>query len=194
MEMSSSMQTDRRLANFTGAGYDKGRSKAWQAAWFATQNLVFGAWWCPARLRPRILRAFGADIGERVFIRHRVRVLWPWKLTIGDDCWIGEDAWLLNLEPITIEHDVCISQGAFLCTGSHNHRDPAFGYDNAPISVGSGAWIAAMSIVLRGSTVAPGTLLRAGTTLVGRSPNDSLGRREPPSTPPASVEKGVLHE
>jgi putative colanic acid biosynthesis acetyltransferase WcaF len=32
--------------------------------------------------------------------------------------WIGEDAWLLNLEPITLEHDVCLSQGAMPRTGS----------------------------------------------------------------------------
>ena len=112
---------DRSLRTFTGAGYDKGRPVAVQALWFATMNLVFMKWWFPARLRPGLLRAFGATVGERVFIRHRVRVLWPWKLTIGDDCWIGEDAWLLNLEPITLEHDVCLSQGALLRTGSHDH-------------------------------------------------------------------------
>ncbi len=156
---------ERRLRQFTTAGYDKGRNKAWQAAWFATQNLVFAAWWLPARLRPTILRLFGAKIGQRVFIRHRVRVLWPWKLTIGDDCWIGEDAWLLNLEPITIEHDVCVSQGVFLCTGSHDHRDSAFRYDNGPIILRAGAWIAARGIVLRGVIVEAGTVIPAGATV-----------------------------
>ena len=58
---------------------------------------------------------------------------WPWKLSIGDHCWIGEGAWLLNLEPITIGHDVCISQEALLCNGSHDRCDPALEYDNAPI-------------------------------------------------------------
>ena len=134
-------------------------------AWFATMNLVFMKWWFPARLRPALLRAFGADIGDRVLIRHRVRILWPWKLTIGHDCWIGEDAWLLDLEPITIEHDVCISQGALLCTGSHDHRDPAFEYDNAPIRIGAGAWIAARATVLRGTTVAAGHVVPAGRVL-----------------------------
>src|ERR1041384_6974998 len=109
---------ERDLRAFTGAGYDKGRNKLWQAAWFATMNLVFMKWWLPPRFRPAILRFFGATVGERVLIRHRVRVQWPWKLTIGDDCWIGEGAWLLNLEPITLEDDVCVSQEAFLCTGN----------------------------------------------------------------------------
>jgi len=153
----------RALRRFTPDGYDKGRGKAWQLAWFVTMNLVFSKWWCPARLRPAILRAFGAKIGKRVLIRHRVRVLWPWKLSIGNDCWIGEDAWLLNLEPITIEDDVCLSQGAFLCTGSHDRRDVAFRYDNAPIHIGRGAWVAARGTVLRGCSVSPEEVVSAGT-------------------------------
>ncbi len=156
---------ERDLNSFTGAGYDKGRSLLWQAAWFATMNLVFMKWWLPARFRPAILRAFGAQIGERVLIRHRVRVLWPWKLAIGDDCWIGEGVWLLNLDFITIGHDVCLSQEAFLCTGSHQPKDPAFEFNNAPIHVGAGAWIAARTTILRGTTISPGEVVASGVVL-----------------------------
>ena len=154
----------RELRAFSPDGYDKGRGRAWQLAWFVTMNLVFTAWWCPARLRPLILRAFGARVGRRVLIRHRVRVLWPWKLRVGDDCWIGEEAWLLNLEPITLESDVCLSQGAMLCTGSHDRHDRAFGYDNAPIHLDSGAWVAARATVLRGARVPAGHVVPAGQT------------------------------
>ena len=151
------------LRSFTGAGYDKGRPVWVQALWFATQNLVFAKWWLPARLRPAILRCFGATVGQRVFIRHRVRVLWPWKLTIGDDSWVGEDVWLLNLEPITLGTDVCLSQGAFLCTGSHQLRDSSFAYDNAPIQISNGAWIATQATVLRGVTVGANATVAAGS-------------------------------
>jgi putative colanic acid biosynthesis acetyltransferase WcaF len=153
---------ERKLRSFTGVGYRKGRSKLWQAAWFATMNLVFMKWWLPPRFRPVILRMFGAQVGERVLIRHRVRVQWPWKLSIGDDCWVGEGVWLLNLEQITIEHDVCLSQEALLCTGSHRHRDPAFEFDNAPILIGAGAWVAARATVLRGTTIHPGEVVPGG--------------------------------
>ena len=155
------------LRSFTGEGYDKGRPVWVQALWFATQNLVFAKWWLPARLRPAILRSFGATIGQRVFIRHRVRVLWPWKLTIGDDSWVGEDVWLLNLEPITIGSDVCLSQGAFVCTGSHQLRDRSFAYDNSSINIANGAWIATQATVLRGVTVGANATVAAGS-LVSR--------------------------
>lgn len=151
----------RSLARFTGANYDKGRPVAVQAAWFAVMNLVFTQWWCPSAWRPRILRAFGATIGERVFIRHRVRVLWPWKLTIGDDSWIGEDVWLLNLEPIRIGHDVCLSQGAQLITGSHDRRSATFEFDNGSIFVDDGAWVAVRATVLRGVTIGRGATVGA---------------------------------
>ena len=156
---------ERDLRSFTGAGYDKGRSRAWQVLWFVVMNAAFMKWWMPMRFRPAILRAFGAQIGDRVRIRQNVRVLWPWKLAIADDCWIGEGVWLLNLEQITIEHDACLSQEAFLCTGSHLHRDPAFEFDNAPILIGAGAWIAARATVLRGSHVGGGVLVGAGSVV-----------------------------
>lgn len=151
----------RSLRAFRGDGYSAGRGKVWQAAWFATMNVVFTAWWCPKALRPRLLRAFGAEVGEGVFIRHRVRVLWPWKLSLGAHSWIGEDVWLLNLEPITVGTDVCLSQGAFLCTGSHDVRSASFEYDNGPITVESHAWVAAQALVLRGVTIGSGAVVGA---------------------------------
>lgn len=166
--------TTRSLRGFHGYGYDKQRGRAWQALWFATMNLVFAAWWCPGRLRPMLLRAFGAQVGERVFIRHRVRVLWPWKLSVGDDCWIGEDVWLLNLEPISVGRDVCLSQGAFLCTGSHDRQSPTFEYDNGPILVDDGAWVAAQALLLRGTRVGRGAVVGARAVVTRDVPAGAL--------------------
>jgi putative colanic acid biosynthesis acetyltransferase WcaF len=154
-------QPRRSLADFKGSGYDKGRSYITQALWFAVQNMLFSKWWLPKALRPILLRLFGANVGHNVFIRHRVRVLWPWKLAIGDNCWIGEDAWILNLEPVWIGNDVCVSQGVFLCTGSHDMASPSLEYDNGPITIGDGVWLCAQAIVLRGVTIGRGSVVGA---------------------------------
>ncbi|MFD7920888.1 putative colanic acid biosynthesis acetyltransferase [Streptomyces sp. NPDC059740] len=154
--------TGRRLRGFTGAGYDKGRGPLVQAAWFAVLHLCFVKWWLPPRLRPALLRLFGARVGARVLVRHGVRIHWPWKLDVGDDVWIGEDAWILNLEPVTVEHDVCISQGALLCTGSHRRHSPTFEFDNAPVHLRAGCWVAARAVVLRGVTVGSCAVVGAG--------------------------------
>jgi len=163
--MTTGATVERSLRTFTTAGYDKGRPKLVQALWFATERLIFVKWWLPPRLRPTLLRAFGASVGERVLIRHGVRVLWPWKLSIGDDCWVGEDAWILNLEPVTIEHDVCVSQAAMLCTGSHRRDRADFGYDNGPIRLGAGAWVAVRATVLRGVEVGSRAVVAAGAVV-----------------------------
>ncbi|WP_018161420.1 hypothetical protein [Smaragdicoccus niigatensis] len=157
----------RDLSGFTGAGYDKGRPVIVQVLWFCVSNLVFMKWWLPARVRPAILRAFGAQIGRGVLIRHRVRVHWPWKLAVGDNCWIGEGAWLLNLESITIGTDTCISQEALICTGSHDRRSPTFEFDNRPIMIDQGVWVAARAIVLRGTHLHAGAIVSAGSVARG---------------------------
>ena len=157
----------RRLDLFRPTGYDKGRSRLHQVAWFAVSHLVFQAWWLPSRARPVLLRAFGARVGRGVHIRNGVRVHWPWKLEIGDHCWIGEGAWLLNLEPIRLADQVCVSQEAMLCTGGHDRRSPTFDFDNAPIEVGHGAWVAARAIVLRGVSVPSGATVPAGAIAKG---------------------------
>jgi len=74
-------------------------------------------------------------------------------------------SYLLNLEPIEIGQDVCISQQTFLCTGSHDASDVAFEYDNAPIRVEDGAWVAARATILRGVTVGRDAIVGA-TALV----------------------------
>lgn len=161
----------RDLSAFTKAGYDKGRPKVVQAAWFATMNLLFMPWFVPARCRVTLLRMFGADVGPDVLIRHRVRVLWPWKLSVGANAWIGEGAWILNLEPVTIGAHACVSQEALLCTGGHDAGQSDFHYANAPIRVGDGAWIGARAIVLPGVTVGTGAVAAAGSVVARDLPS-----------------------
>ncbi len=175
--------TERRLDLFTGAGYNKGRGTVAQVLWFAVSHLVFQAWWLPARLRPPILRAFGARVGRGTNIRNGVRIHWPWKLSLGDSVWLGEGARLLNLEPITIGSHVCVSQDVVLCTGSHSVESESFEYDNAPITVGDGAWIAIRAIVLRGVDVPASAVAPAAAVI--RRPSDCVGLMPDPRQEPA---------
>lgn len=156
----------RNLKAFRGDSYSKGRSKICQVAWMTMNSLVFKRWWMPALGRRIILRAFGASIGSGVLIRHNVEIHWPWKLVIGDNSWIGAGTWILNLEPVTIGSNTCISQDVLLCTGSHDAASPTFEFDNAPITIGSRVWVATRATVLRGVTVGDDALLGACTLVV----------------------------
>jgi putative colanic acid biosynthesis acetyltransferase WcaF len=76
----------------------------------------------PTHLRMTLLRAFGAKIGRHVIILANVNISFPRRLQVGDHVWIGEDVGILSLAQVTIESNVCISQRAYLCTGSHEFR------------------------------------------------------------------------
>lgn len=154
-----------RLSTFTGRGYDKGRPRAVQALWVAVGDPVSRSVLCPPGARASLLRAFGARIGDGALIRHQVHIQWPWKLTVGRDSWIGVGAQLINLEPIEIGDDVCVSQQAMLCTGSHRADLESFDFDNAPITIEDGAWVAARATILRGVRVGQGAVIGA-TALV----------------------------
>ena len=167
----------RSLARFTKAGYVKGRPLLVQALWFGTLNLIFIKWWCPSSLRVALLRVFGAKVGPGVLIRHEVRVHWPWKLSIGSDTWIGQGAWLMNLEPITIGSDVCISQNVSLVTGSHKRFAADFAYDNGPISIADGAWLAFGATVLRGVKIGRNSVIGAEALVRADVPSDVLVAR-----------------
>jgi putative colanic acid biosynthesis acetyltransferase WcaF len=180
----SDARSTRSLAARRGRPYDKGRGFAWQALWVAVSALVFTQVWCPNRLRCAILRWFGADIGDGVLIKHRVTIQWPWKLSIGDNSWIGTGTELYNIDTIVIGSDVAISQHAYLCTGSHDRKSPTFEFDNGPIVIENGAWLCARTTVLRGVTVGANSIIGA-TALISRDVKpDSIVRPPQPTISP----------
>jgi putative colanic acid biosynthesis acetyltransferase WcaF len=157
-----------RLDLFDSAnGLDRGRSRVTETAWYVVKCVLFlSAIPWPSSLKASVLRWFGARIGHGVVIKPRVNIHLPWKLDIGEHCWIGEGAWILNLEPVTIQAHSCISQNVFLCTGNHDYRDPAMQYRNAPIVIEQGCWIAAQSFVGPGVTIGREAVVLAGSVVV----------------------------
>ena len=121
---------------------------------------------CPfsfSALKRVVLRAFGATIGKNVTIKPRVNITFPWKLSVGDHVWLGEECWLLNLERIIIASNVCISQRTVLCTGSHNYKKSTFDLITRPIKVEDGAWVGAGCWVGPGVTLGSHAVLTLGS-------------------------------
>ena len=110
-----------------------------------------------------ILKMFGAKIGNRVIIKPRVRIKYPWLLSIGSDVWIGESVWIDNLDNVIIKDNVCLSQGAIIMCGSHNYKKPTFNLITRPIKIESESWICAKSIVLQGVICKRGSILTASS-------------------------------
>lgn len=151
----------------SSTGYARGRSVVVFALWQLVKWIFFRTvfpW--PSGVKASLLRAFGATIGRGVCIKPQVNIHLPWKLAVGDHAWLGEEAFILNFEPICIGAHACISQRAFLCGGNHNYRDAAMSYRNAAITVEEGAWVGAQVFVAPGVTVGREAVISAGSVLL----------------------------
>src|SRR5215469_13348840 len=147
-----SLQVD--LSNYTAGSFNRGAGVVKEGLWLMINLFLFRL--CPfsfSALKCAVLRAFGASIGRNVTIKPRVNITFPWKLTVGDNVWLGEECWLLNLECIVIGNNVCVSQRAVLCTGSHDYKKVTFDLITRPITLEDGAWIGAGSWIGPGVTV-----------------------------------------
>jgi putative colanic acid biosynthesis acetyltransferase WcaF len=152
------------LSKYSPGKFDRGAGILKEGLWLVVSLILFRL--CPfsvSALKRWVLRAFGARIGNGVTIKPQVKITFPWKLQIGDRVWLGEECWLLNLERITIGNNVCISQRAFLCTGSHNHKLSTFDLITKPITVEDGAWLGAACWVGPGVVVGADSVLSAGS-------------------------------
>ncbi len=159
------------LRHYNNAWYDPGGSFAKRALWMLLGQPLFASSWLPSSgLRVRLLRAFGARIGQRVVIKPAVRVKYPWHLEVGDDCWIGEECWIDNLTTVRLGCNVCVSQGAYLCTGNHDWSDPHFGLRIEPIFLGEGSWAGAKSLLTPGTVLGNYAIAAAGSVVRGPVP------------------------
>jgi putative colanic acid biosynthesis acetyltransferase WcaF len=152
------------FSRFSTGQFDRGAGPLKEAVWLLVSRLLFQL--CPVSLsavKCTVLRCFGASVGRGVVIKPDVKITFPWKLTLGDHVWLGEECWLLTLAPIIIDSHVCVSQRAFLCTGNHDYKSPTFDLITKPIRVESGAWIGASAFVAPGVTIGTHAVLSAGS-------------------------------
>ena len=152
------------LSSFNNSFFNKGASSFKIALWTITNNLILKNYLIPfSFFKVFFLRLFGAKIGKNVIIKPAVKIKYPWKLIVGNNCWIGENVWIDNLETVTIQDNVCISQGAFLFCGNHDFKSTSFNLMVDKINIESGAWIGAKSIVCPGVTIFSHAILMAGS-------------------------------
>jgi putative colanic acid biosynthesis acetyltransferase WcaF len=137
-------------------------------------------------------RLFGAKLGAGVLIRPTARVQYPWKVTVGDRSWIGDQAELYSLGEIEIGKDAVISQHNYLCAGSHDHCQIDFPLVAKKIRVEDQVWIASGCFIAPGVTIGRGSIVAARSVVLedvppekiyGGHPAKLLGDRPRPKTP-----------
>jgi putative colanic acid biosynthesis acetyltransferase WcaF len=137
--------------------------------------------------RAWLLRVFGARIGKRCIIRRTVRVYYPWQLSVGNLCIIGDEAEIYCLGPVTIGDRAMVSQQAYLCAGTHDYTKVDLPLVTMPIDIGPEAWVCARAFVGPGVKVGEGAVVAACAVvvkevrpwmIVGGNPAKEIKRRE----------------
>lgn len=163
------------LGNYTLPGDFRGMPSWYVQLWWCVQYFFFAhspqfmyGW------RNFWLRRFGAKIGKKVLIRPSVKIVYPWKLSIGDYSWVGDDVSLYTLGEIEIGSNSVISQKCYICTGSHDFNSPTFDIFAKKISIGNGVWLAADVFVAPGVTIGDGVVVGARSTVLHDLPEGMI--------------------
>ena len=163
------------LSRFQNHEFSRGASSLKEVLWWIVRSTLFAPWFpVPSCLKCVALRAFGAKIGRGVVIRSRVNITFPWRLEVADHVWIGDEVLILSLAPVRIGRSVCLSQRAFLCTGSHDFRSAAFDLVVKPIEIGEGSWIGAGVFIGPGVVIGKNALCAAGAVVVRNAGPDTM--------------------
>ena len=139
--------------------------------WWIIQSTIFAG--SPQFLygwRRFLLRLFGAKIGKNVIIRPSAKITYPWKLTIGDYSWIGDNVDLYTLGEIKIGKNTVISQKSYLCAASHDYTKDTFDIYDQKIIIEDEVWIATDVFIAPGTTIGKGAVIGARSTVLGDMP------------------------
>lgn len=133
-----------------------------------------------------LLRLFGARIASTAIVYSSAKVYYPANLTMDAYSCLASDVDCYNVAPITIGANSTVSQGAYLCTASHDISNPLNPLITAPIVIEDQAWVAAGAFVGMGVTIGQGAVVGARAavfksvepwTVVGGNPAKFLKKR-----------------
>jgi putative colanic acid biosynthesis acetyltransferase WcaF len=154
------------LKTFKLPGNFRGRNAFVVQLWWLTQAIFFRN--SPQFLygfRRFLLRLFGANVGKKVVIRPTVKITYPWKVSIGDYSWIGDDVVLYSLGNIEIGKNVVISQKSYICAASHDYLQPGFPIFAGVVRIQDECWLATDVFVAPGVTIHKGTVIGARSSV-----------------------------
>ena len=133
-----------------------------------------------------LLRLFGAKIAPTAIVYSSAKVYYPANLIMETYACLASDVDCYNVAPVHIGANSTISQGAYLCTASHDITNPLNPLITAPIVIEDQAWVAAGAFIGMGVTVGQGAVVGARSavfksvepwTVVGGNPAKFIKKR-----------------
>ena len=117
--------------------------------------------WCLNSWRIFLLKVFGAKIGIGCKISPTCTIWAPWNLIMGDYSALGENVNCYSMNLITIGSKVAISEGSFLCTGTHDISSLLRPLITKPIFINDHAWVCAEAFIGPGVKIEEGGIVGA---------------------------------
>ncbi|HEX4887057.1 MAG TPA: WcaF family extracellular polysaccharide biosynthesis acetyltransferase [Luteibaculaceae bacterium] len=180
-----------RLDQYSKGNYTTGAGPLKGILWYVINAWVFRSSWFPFnQFKTNLLRLFGARVGMGVVIKPRVNIKFPWRLRIGDYCWIGEGVWIDNLAAVELGSHVCLSQDALILTGNHDYKKASFDLITEAIRLEDGVWIGAKALVIPGTKARSHSVLTAGSV----SPKEMLSNHIYTGNPAIPVRERLISE
>jgi len=97
-----------------------------------------------------MLKVFGANLSGMPFIHSTAKIQIPWNLTMQHRACLGECTNAYSLGKIEILEGATVAQEAYLCTGTHDFKDPNLQLITKPITIGKNSFIGARAMILPG--------------------------------------------
>lgn len=133
-----------------------------------------------------LLRLFGAKIHPTAVVYSSAKVYYPANLIMEQYACLASDVDCYNVTTIKIGANTTVSQGAYLCTASHDITNPLNPLITAPIVIEDQAWIGARAFIGMGVTIGQGAVVGATAsvykdvepwTIVGGNPAKFIKKR-----------------
>lgn len=151
---------------------------------------TLGARWLPRSVgsgwKRFLLRLFGAKIDSTATIYSSAKVYYPANLEMAQYSCLASGVNCYNVAMIKIGANATVSQGTFLCAGSHDISDPLNRQITSPITIEDQVWVAVDAFVGMGVTIGEGAVVGARAavfkdvepwTIVGGNPAKFIKRR-----------------
>ena len=133
-----------------------------------------------------LLRLFGAKIDETAVVYSSAKIYYPPNLVMEQYACLASDVDCYNVDLVKIGANTTVSQGAYLCTASHDITNPLNPLITAPIVIEDQAWIGAKAYIGMGVTIMQGAVVGATAsvyknvepwTVVGGNPAKFIKKR-----------------
>lgn len=157
----------------------------WTVVW------ALGTWFLPRSIgsgwKRVLLRLFGAKIHPTSVVYSSAKVYCPANLIMEEYSCLSSNVECYNVDKVHIGAQSTVSQGAMLCTASHDISDPRNHLITAPIIIEDCVWVGTRAYVGMGVTIGQGAVVGATAsvyrdvapwTVVGGNPAKFIKKRE----------------